>query len=152
MNTKQNSKVFSVTPPAAIVDNASFTTATIDTLGYNYLTVYCYIGALDIAFTALKLQQSDDSGMSGAADISGCVYGTSTDAYGTASALPTATDDNKIFAFHVNLNGKKRYVDLVATIGDGAAGGYMAAFAVLSNGQSEPNSLVEQNFGGLLVA
>lgn len=152
MNNQQNTKVFSVTPPAAIVNNTSYTTATIDTLGYNYLTVYCYIGALDIAFTALKLQQSDDSGMSGAADISGCVYGTSTDAYGTASALPTDTNDNKIFAFHVNLSGKKRYVDLVATIGNGSTGGFMSAFAVLSNGQSEPNSLTDQNFGGLLVA
>ncbi len=152
MNSIQNSKYVSVTPPAAIVDNASFTTAIVDTLGYNYATVYCYLGATDIAFTALKLQHSDDSGMSGAADISGCVYGTSTDAYGTASALPTSTDDNKIFAFHVDLNGKKRYLDLVATIGDGTAGGFMSAFAVLSKGGFEPNSLVEQGLGGLLVA
>lgn len=152
MNNNQNFKFVSITPPAAIVDNASYTTATIDTLGYNTLTVYAYVGATDIAMTALKLQQSDDSGMSGAADVTGLVYGTSTDAYGTASALPTANDDNKCFAFTVNLSGKKRYFDLVATAGDGSAGTYMSAFAILSGGDSEPNSLTLQNLGGLLNA
>lgn len=152
MNNNQNFKFVSVTPPQAIVDNDSWTTATIDTLGYSYATIYCYFGAMDIAATALKIQQSDDSGMSGAADVTGLVFGTSTDAYGTASALPTATDDNKLFCFTINLAGKKRYLDLVATGGDGAAGTYMSAFCLLTGGDVEPNSLTLQGLGGWLNA
>lgn len=152
MNNNQNFKFVSITPPAAIVDNASYTTATIDTLGYSYANIYCYFGAMDIAMVALKVQQSDDSGMSGAADVTGLVYGTSTDAYGTASIIPTATDDNKLFCFTINLAGKKRYLDLVATAGDGAAGTYMSAFAILTGADVEPNSLTLQNLGGLLNA
>lgn len=79
--------------------------------------------------TALKVQESDDSGMSGAADITGLVYGAS-----GAAALPTASDDNKIFGFFVNLAGRKRYLDVVATAGDGAAGTFATCYAVLYNG------------------
>lgn len=150
MIQEQDYKIVSVTPPATIVNNASYTTAEIDTIGYDYLTVFCYVGATDIAMSALKLQHSDTS-VSGHADMSGAVYGTSTDAYGTTSALPTSTDDNKVFAFHVNLNGKKRYVDLVATAGSGSTGTFMSAFAILSKGQISPATLTQQNLGGKLV-
>jgi hypothetical protein len=129
MNALQNVKVVNVTPPAAIVDNASFTTNTIDTAGFGKLAVYFSLGATDIAMTALKLQESDDSGMSGAADITGCVYGAT-----GAPALPTATDDNKVFGFFVNLAGRDRYIDVVATAGDGSAGTFGACTAILYNG------------------
>ena len=75
MNNLQNVKVVNVTPPAAIKDNASFATTTIDTLGFNKVAIYFALGATDIAMTALMVQESDDSGMSGAADITGAVYG-----------------------------------------------------------------------------
>jgi hypothetical protein len=129
MNALQNVKVVNVTPPAAIVDNASFTTNTIDTAGFGKLAVYFSLGATDIAMAALKLQESDDSGMSGAADITGCVYGAT-----GAPALPTATDDNKVFGFFVNLAGRDRYIDVVATAGDGSAGTFGACTAILYNG------------------
>ena len=83
----QHDKFVSITPPAAIVDNASYTTTAVDTKGYAYLRVFAYLGATDIAMTALKLQESDDSGMSGAADITGLVYGTSSNVAGSTSAL-----------------------------------------------------------------
>ena len=66
----QHSKFLRVISPVAIVDNTSWTTVEIDTLGYNYLTVVVNIGATDIAMAALKLQQSDTSG-SGFADVTG---------------------------------------------------------------------------------
>ena len=131
MNALQNVKVVNVTPPAAIVDAASFSTTAIDTAGFGKLAVYFSLGATDIAMTALKLQESDDSGMSGAADITGCVYGAS-----GAPALPTATDDNKVFGFFVNLAGRERYIDVVATAGDGSAGTYGSCIAVLYNGDA----------------
>jgi hypothetical protein len=130
MNALQNVKVVNVTPPAAIVDNASFTTNTIDTAGFGKLAVYFSLGATDTAMAALKLQESDDSGMSGAADITGCVYGAT-----GAPALPTANDDNKVFGFFVNLAGRKRYTDVVATAGDGSTGTFGSCIAVLYNGE-----------------
>ena len=78
MNILQGVKIVSITPPAAIVDNASFTTAAVDTIGFGKVAIVFSLGATDIAMTALKLQESDDSGMSGATDITGFVVGTST--------------------------------------------------------------------------
>ena len=62
MNPAQCTKFVSITPPAAIVDNASYTTGSIDTQGYEYLEVFVFLGATDIAMTALKLQESDTDG------------------------------------------------------------------------------------------
>lgn len=146
MNNLQNVKVVNVTPPAAIVDNASFSTTTIDTFGFNKLAVYFQLGATDIAMTALKLQESDDSGMSGAADITGAVYGAS-----GYAALPTATDDNKIFGFFIDLKGRKRYIDVVATAGDGSTGTYGACTAHLYNGLVTTDDATERGLAANLI-
>jgi hypothetical protein len=146
MNNLQNVKVVNVTPPAAIVDNASFATTTIDTFGFNKLAVYFQLGATDIAMTALKLQESDDSGMSGAADITGAVYGAS-----GYAALPTATDDNKIFGFFIDLKGRKRYIDVVATAGDGSTGTYGACTAHLYNGLATTDDATERGLAANLI-
>lgn len=136
MISGQNSKYVIVTSPAAIVDAGSFTTNSIDTAGYDYLQVIVTVGALDIAMTALKLQTSDTDGSYG--DLTGAVFGTSTNIDGSTSALPSATDDNKLFVIEVDLRGKKRYFDLVATMGDGSVGGFVSAIAILSNGDISP--------------
>ncbi len=136
----QHSKYLQVIAPVAIQDNTSWTTNEIDTLGFNYLTVVVNIGATDIAFATLKLQQSDTSG-SGFADFTGVLDSDGdTNIDGVASTLPTATDDNKLFIFQVDLRGKKRYVDLVATAGDGTAGTYASAIAILSKADDAPTS------------
>ena len=145
MNSLQNVKVVNFCPPGAIVDNADFTTTAIDTAGFGKCAVFFSLGATDIAMGALKLQQSDDSGMSGAADITGAVYGAS-----GAPALPSATDDNKVYAFHVSLQGKKRYLDLVATAGNGSTGTYASGIAVLYNGTDFDPTATDQNVGGAL--
>ena len=136
MNILQGVKTVLVTPPAAIVDNASFTTNTIDTAGYGKVAIFFALGASDIAMTALKVQESDDSGMSSPADITGCVFGAT-----GAPALPTATDDNKIFGFFINLGGRKRYFDVVATAGDGSSGTFGTCWAVLYNGDLPSTAL-----------
>lgn len=146
MNNLQNVKVVNVTPPAAIVDNASFSTTTIDTFGFNKIAVYFQLGATDIAMTALKLQESDDSGMSGAADITGAVYGAS-----GAPSLPSATDDNKIFGFFIDLKGRKRYIDVVATAGDGSAGTFGACTAHLYNGNATTDDATERGLAANLI-
>ena len=102
---------------------------------------------------ALKVQESDNSGMSGAADISGLVYGTSTLADSSiTSSLPSATADNTVFAFDIPLNGRKRYLDVVATAGDGTAGTYMTVLALLSRGKEVPNSATERGLAAVLRA
>jgi hypothetical protein len=148
MNPAQYTKFVSITPPAAIVDNASYTTGSIDTQGYEYLEVFVFLGATDIAMTALKLQESDTDGSY--ADVTGLVYGTSAGIAGTTSTLPSATDDNKCFKFEVDLRGRKRYFDLVATAGDGTAGTFLTAFALLSRGSDHPVSASERGFGNIL--
>lgn len=133
MNPAQTYKFVSVTPPAAIVDNAAYTTAEIDTVGYDYATILCYLGATDIAMAALAVTESDTSG-SGHANVTGLVYGTSTDISGATSALPSATDDNGCFAFEIDLRGRKRYLDVTATAGDGTLGTFLTVAALLWRG------------------
>ena len=148
MIRQQMEKLVSITPPAAIYDNASLTTASIDTLGYDYCTIYVYLGATDIAMTALKVQESDTDG--NYADVTGLVFGTSSNTAGSTSTLPSATDDNKFFAFEIDLRGRKRYLDLVATCGDGTAGTYAAAWAVLSRAEEAPNTAAERGCSQIL--
>lgn len=151
MRQQQHDKFVSVTPPGALVDDASLTTASIDTKGYAYCRIFCRLGATDIAMTALKVQESNDDGSSDAyADVTGLVYGTSTDIAGSTSALPSATDDNKCFSFEIDLRGRKRYLDVVATVGNGSVGGYYDVFALLSHAQSVPVTKTERGYGNVL--
>jgi hypothetical protein len=134
-------KVVAITPPAAIVDNAAFTTTEIDTIGFRHLTIYVLLGALDIAVAAFKATQSDTAG-SGHADITGADFSV------LPATLPAATDDNKIYAIHIDLLGKKRYIDLTLTGGDGSTGSYACAWAVLSRAEEAPNSATERGVTG----
>jgi hypothetical protein len=135
----QRAKFAQVIAPVAIVDDASWTTAEIDTLDYDYLTVIFNLGATDIAMAALKLQSSDTTG-SGFADVTGLDCDGDTDIDGSAAALPSATDDGSVVVFQVDLRGQKRFFDLVATAGDGAAGTFASAVAILTKGAVAPGS------------
>lgn len=141
MVSAQAVRYFNITPPAAIVDAADFTTNVIDTVAngvkFDYLTVVVQLGATDIGLTALKMQQSDASG-SGFADITGTVGGTD-------FTLPSATDDNGFVVFNIDLRGKKRYFDLVATGGNGTLGTFMSAVGILSRAKVGPNSATDSN-------
>ncbi len=127
-----------ITAPTALADNTSPTTTEIDTDGFDYLSVYVYIGATDIAMTALKMQETDTSG-SGYSDVSGTDFSSSSnlDVGGTALALPSATADTTWRVIHLDLRGRKRYQDLVMTIGDGTAGGWYYAFGILSRSRNQ---------------
>jgi hypothetical protein len=138
-------KTVAVTNPGAIVDNAAFTTATIDTRGYAFLTVIVILGALDVALAALKLRESNASDMSGAVDVVGADFSVA------PATLPAATDDNNLFAIQVTLKGRKRYVDLTMTGGDGAAGTYATVIAQLSQAAESPASASDRGFTQELV-
>ena len=133
-------KTVAVTNPGAIVDNAALTTAIIDTLGFRAVRIVVLLGALDIALAALKLRESAASDMTGAVDVEGADFSVS------PATLPAATDDNKLVAIHVILNGRKRYLDLTLTGGDGTAGTYAAAWADLYRASEVPSDATGRGF------
>ena len=143
MNPLQNTKLVNLTPPAAIVDNTSYTVAELDTKGWDYCQIICILGATDIAMTALAVTESDTTG-SGHANVTGLITATSTNIDGDTSALPTSTADNKFVVFDVDLRGRKRFLDVTATAGDGSAGTYLAIIAQLSRGNNSPITMSER--------
>lgn len=149
MNPLQATKFLNITPPAAIKDNASWGVTEIDTLGWDYLQIVVLLGATDIAMAALTVTESDASG-SGHANVTGLIMGTSTNTDGSTSALPTATDDNKIQLFEIDLRGRKRYIDVTATAGDGTAGTYLAIVAILSRPKDVPVTATERGCDEIL--
>ena len=124
-------KLVAITPPGVIKDNASWTTGEIDTKDFDQLTIICQLGATDIAMAALTVTESDTSG-SGHGNVTGLIVGTSNNIEGSASALPSATDDDKFVVFEIDLRGRKRYIDLTATAGNGTAGTYLSVLGILS--------------------
>lgn len=134
INSAKN-KYVAITPPAAIVDNAAFTTAAIDCKGFAWLTIVVLFGAMDIAAASSTIKGSDASDMSSPTTIA---------TGGTDYALPTAGSDNTFHVFDINLLGKGRYIDYAITGGDGTAGTFMAAFAILSRGAEAPDSVTER--------
>ncbi len=145
MNPLQDTKMLNMVPPAAIKDNAAFTSVIVDTAGYGWLTVVVTLGATDIAMAALSIQENSANTATGMASITGTVFGTATDAYsGSTTVLPGATDDNKIEVFHIKLDGtRKRYMQVAATAGDGSTGTFMSAVGILSHAAVAPNTASE---------
>lgn len=127
----QNMKVANAVDPDVIKDNAAFTASEIDTKGFDYAQIIVYLGDTDIAMAALKVTECDTTGGS-FTDVTGLIFGTSTNTAGDTSALPTALEDNSFFVFDIDLAGRKRFLKLAATAGDGATGTYLTAIAILS--------------------
>lgn len=154
MMNAQNNVFFSVAPPAALVDNAAVTCNVIDTKGYDYCEVFCYIGATDIATVALKVQESDTKSntttLTSGADVTGLVYGTSNNIAGSASTLPSSTADNTCYKFEIDTRYRKRYLLPVLTGGDGAAGTYYSVFALLTKAEIQPTTASARGYGDIL--
>lgn len=139
--TYNNFKVMSIAHPQALVDNTSWTTTEIDTATFWYMRVVVDIGATDVAMAALAITESDTTGASHA-EVTGLIFGTSTNSAGSTSSLPSATDDNKFFIFDIDLRGRKRFIDLTMTAGDGSTGTYGQAAAYLW-GETAPDTAAE---------
>jgi hypothetical protein len=80
------------------------------------------------------------------------VFGTSLNDTGATSAVPSATDDNKVYVVEVDCKDVERYLDLVATAGDGAAGTYLSAIAILSRGVINTATASEAGIDERLIA
>lgn len=136
MKSAPDVKYVAITPPAAIVDDAAFTTAAVDTFGFSHLTLVAQFGAIDIAPASASIRQSDASNMGSPSNIA--VGGTDFD-------LATAADsDNEFHVFDIDLRGKKRYIDFEITGGNGSTGTYLSVLAILSNPTISPNAASER--------
>lgn len=118
----QNIRFQNVTPPAAIVDNAAFTTASVDTRDCEEAMFIVALGALDIALVVMKLRESDDD--SAYVDISGADFSVA------PLTLPSSTADNNLYGVYVRCGGpRRRYLDLSLTGGDGTLGTFATVLA-----------------------
>jgi hypothetical protein len=149
MNELQATKYVNAIPPAVIKDNAAFVAAEIDCLDFDCALVLISLGATDIAMAALSLQECDTTGGS-FADVTGTVWGTAANIAGATSTLPAAGDDNKVFAIEVDCRKRKRFLKLAATAGDGSAGTYLSAVAILSRGDIAPVTAAQRGAAEIL--
>lgn len=153
MTHLQNLKWLLTTPPVAAVNNASALTTTIDTAGFDYAAIIVGMGVSSTSgISVLKVQESDFSNMSGAADVTGLVYGTSTDIAGSTSALPVHTNDNTLWAFEIDLRARKRYLDLVVTVDNAGTGAFVTVLTGLGRAEQPPTTLSGKGLTGCLRA
>jgi len=127
MNELQTTKIALAIAPAAIVDNAAFTSNVIDLNdfeGADYIEFVGALGATDAALTTLKIMESDIK--TNATTLGGVPV-----LVKDTASKPGALDDNKVFAVGINLKNKRqRYLQLQATIANGVAGGFLTALAI----------------------
>lgn len=134
--------------PAAIIDDAAATGIAIDCVGAASAEIMLHLGATDIALTVCKLTECDTSGGT-YTDVTGGDRDGDLDFDGSAMTLPSATDDNKTFVWQVNLIGKKRFLKLAVTVGDGTAGAFVTADYRLSDLSIAPETSTGFAGGGL---
>lgn len=117
-----------VISPVSVADNTAQVGQIIDRKGYESLTYVILTGSLgdaDATFTVL-LEESDDSGMSGAAAVADA------DLIGTeALASFIFSDDDKVFK--LGYKGSKRYTRLTITPAANASAALIAATALLGH-------------------
>jgi hypothetical protein len=138
---------FSIHPmilPQALLDDTTASSKVVDLAGSKYCYIAVQLGATDIAMAALKVQEADaktdDTTLTSGADITGLTY---------ATALPSATDDNKTYLFAFPTEGRKRYVNVVATAGNGSTGTYLTATAILFDKLVHNDNAASFNVAGL---
>ena len=124
----QNTKVVAAIPPAAIKDNADFSSRVIDLRdhpGASYLEFHGLLGATDIEMAVLKVMESDTK-------TDATTLGGTPTLVKDATTKPGASDDNKTFVIGIDLTKtRQRYLQLQAKAGNGTSGTFLAATAVI---------------------
>jgi hypothetical protein len=129
VNILQKLKFLNITPPAAAVDNASVVTTEVDRKNADSMVYIVQLGATDIAMSAFKVTESDEAG-TGHTDIEDAAF--------TGVRLPSDSADNNLYAIFVDCVGRKRYIDLVLTAGNGAVGTFVSVLAILADLRETP--------------
>lgn len=149
MKRPMTGKIYNILPPAAIKDNAAFTfkgsngtdSNYVDTAGFKWARFRLFLGATDIAFAvAPKISEATAIDGTGAADITGA-----------ALTAPGASDDNKVYIIDVPLEGRQRFLQMVATAGDGTAGTYAAAHVELFGYENDPQTYAGYGLGAAIA-
>lgn len=119
------------------VDNGAFTTTEIDCAGYGYATIIAAFGNVPANVASMTVTESDTSGSNHSAFIT---VGTTAAIDGATTALPTAAGgDGDILVFEIDLSGRKRYLDLTCTAGNGSGTATeLCAICILSQGKIAP--------------
>lgn len=94
-----------------------------------------YVGALDVALSALKVQQSDT-------ETDATTLGGTPEDVIDVSDKPGASDDDEIRLVYVPMDQwTKRYLQLQATVGNGSTGANLSAIAIADRiGESGVNA------------
>jgi hypothetical protein len=138
MQNMQNVKTVGITPPAAIIDNAAATTATVDTKGFSKGPLHGLSRSTGHRDDGVQAPAFRRLGNERCGRYLRCRF------QRFAADLAVASDDNHFFAIYVDLRGKKRYMDLSLTLGDGAAGSFITAWVDLYGAAETPDTAAER--------
>jgi len=117
--------------PQSIATNATVTSINIDTKGFSELQI-CVMreSHATAGFSALTIQQSDDTVASNFATVTGLVSGT--DYVPTSAVVTASTVTNVSFVANVDLRGKKRFFRVLVTPATASAS--VAGHVILARG------------------
>jgi hypothetical protein len=138
-----------MTPPVALVTGGSILTTEIDTIGWDYLQVVMSLGVTDGIFTTLSITEADVSATSHTA-VTGLVYDVSANIDGDTSSIPGISDSNNIFAFDIDLRGRKRFIDLTGTVDGTGSGAFASVIAILSRAEDTPVTMTQRGCNEVL--
>lgn len=142
-------KNFVMIAPAALATAATATNAILDTSGFRSALITVAFNAAsatnsNATLASISLQESDQSSATSSfTTISG--GGGLTAASGTSFAIGVnnQTSSGAVLQYAVDLRGRKRYLQLIATNGTAANVTHIAAVASLSRAEQVPNSATE---------
>lgn len=137
MKPEQQTKIIPAILPGVIKDDAAYAAQVIDTNSFDgaaYIEFQGMLGSIDAELAVLKVMESEEKTDATTLD------GTPT-LVKDATTKPGANDDNKVFVIGIDLRtARKRYLQLQATAGNGAAGTYLSAVAVGRPGVSSSDA------------
>jgi hypothetical protein len=148
MNVLQNIKMVPLVRAQAAKNNAEWvgskgsTPAYVDTFGWNECSVYCTLGAIDIAIAELEVWECATSGGSYTL-VTDAEFGASGNAALPAADADTATTFLGNYAFHIPLAGRMRFLEIYLKAGNNSAS-YATAFALLACPDTIPDSAAER--------
>jgi hypothetical protein len=118
----------------------------VDRAGYDHALVLLTVGATDIAMASYAVY----SGAAAASGASDSTYTKITGAELTGAALPSADDDNKVFAISIDLRAlSDRYLAVDAVAGNGSTGSHLTINVILTRGAEYLGTAADQGYASL---
>lgn len=125
-----------------LADNQTLTSPALDVLKHKFAQIVLEVGASDIGLSDVRLEERNNTTDSWTVVPNSAV----------SSTLLTATAvDNKCFSWHVTLQGRKRYVRLTATVGDGTLGANLCAYAITNLDSERINTAAQRGYDTVIT-